>query len=509
MENINQHSQNKLHSDQMQANLPEQKTFRQFTIAQLKIHADDFKQSMRRSIQRTAFMISANWFNEWAQLSQFYSDMQQYGNSSGYSDQDEKTKSCIKQIDNASLITEPNQSNLYNWEGKQLRKNLQEGVDYFLINQKAWYSLHNHMFQLFYRNEFQDIYGGGPEICIFIVPQGEQSLNMLQLQLSQETGVDYCYIGGYPDLNLVKVTLDIEDIGRVCVPVSQYLPISIFKPWILNKFGFGSNNYCFEDFQGNKISPQSCLSDILGKDNNLIRVVKTQKEVTFNQSQIETSQSYRDQVQEMKDLRNRAMHLGLTSIDTLNVERSIEQDRGQKYDQSVPAYDDDYDLQLAMQLSMNPDLDFGSQSMPQVGYAQGYQGLRHRNNFNIQPKITIEDFDNKQDSNNKNSQIKQPVVPMKTRNEKFAELRAEKLDKFIAIRQKAKDISKNIGLSFDDKSDKIRLDNLLNFEDIHKNLINIQKNQSFNFSNQNQVKVLKDQKQKRQNIMNDLNVIQR
>lgn len=67
---------------------------------------------------------------------------------------------------------------------------------------------------------------------------------MLQLQLSQMTGFDYGYVGGYPDLDPVNIGIEFDGIvNRIIVPVSMHLPISVFKPWILNKFNFGSNDY--------------------------------------------------------------------------------------------------------------------------------------------------------------------------------------------------------------------------------------------------------------------------
>jgi hypothetical protein len=71
---------------------------------------------------------------------------------------------------------------------------------------------------------FQGRYGGGPEICLFIVENAEESYNILC-----EAG----YIGGYPDLNPISITVEYEE-RVISVMVSRYIPLTIFNSWISN-----------------------------------------------------------------------------------------------------------------------------------------------------------------------------------------------------------------------------------------------------------------------------------
>ncbi|CDW76401.1 ubiquitin carboxyl-terminal hydrolase 5-like [Stylonychia lemnae] len=345
-------------------------------------------------------MVSARWFNEWAQFSNFndINDMFQISDSN--------QKVNIKYIDNWDLI----------WSGYKLRDNLQEGVDYYLLNQISW-------------NTLVSYYSGGPEICLFICQEAFESYNMLQLQLSTGSGTDFGYIGGFPDLNPIYINIEYNNDTKsfkFCLPVSKHVPVSIFKPWLLSKLSFISGREQYNlSYQGQRIMPQMNLKNIGLKDNATIQIVKADE--TQNQTRsvqiVENDQGKVFQLdldlrEDIKERRNRQMHLNQT------IPRNIDID---------PIYQDDPELYQAMLLSMNA------------------------------PKITVEDFDKKNPS--------KPQIPFKTKQEVYAEIRERKLEQFALARARAAEC-------LNDR--KIIFNKFLSFEEIGRNVVQLSKNRVLN-----------------------------
>ena len=125
------------------------------------------------------------------------------------------------------------------------------------------------------------------------------------------SGVETGYIGGFPDKYPIYISIEFDSTeGKepLCIPVSQYLPISVLKSFVSSKLGIQSRNFEFSSkkstdehfFQSSKT-----LMDLNVENGDTIRLVRVsgtaavsgqdgQKGVSFAESEagelIETNQ---------------------------------------------------------------------------------------------------------------------------------------------------------------------------------------------------------------------------